>query len=83
MEIDGAAVKQLMREDPSTQVPSSLNGLSITGNLDAYGAYYIMLAKIAKIGSATGPIVTQYIHENITLSVTTSQTTSSSTGWGD
>ena len=83
MENDGAAVKQLMREDPSTQVPSSLNGLSITGNLDAYGAYYIMLAKIAKIGSATGPIVTQYIHENITLSVTTSQTTSSSTGWGD
>ena len=83
MQDDGTPVKQLMREDPSTVVPATLNSLSITGNREQYGAYYICLAKIEKIGTSTGAIVTQYVHENITLSVTNAQTTSSSAGWGE
>lgn len=83
VEDDASSDKQIMRANPSPAVPASLNGLSITGDRERYGVYYILLAKIEKIGSATGAIVTQYIHENITLSITTLATTANKSGYGE
>jgi hypothetical protein len=80
---DDATVQHIMRANPSPAVPASLNDLAITGDRERYGVYYILLAKIEKIGSATGPIVTQFVHENITLSITTLATTDNKTGFGE
>lgn len=76
---------QIMRPDPDPAVPSSFNGLStgISGDqLLRCGAYYIPLAKIAKVGTTSGTIITQYIHGDINLSVTNIQVTAYASGHG-
>ena len=78
---DDADDPQIMRPDQT--VAATLNGLAISGDREPYGVYYILLAKVEKIGTATGPLVTQYIHENITLSVTNVPVTAYSDGHGE
>tara|TARA_Y100000996_G_C22535131_1_gene648032 strand:+ start:956 stop:1984 length:1029 start_codon:yes stop_codon:yes gene_type:complete len=78
-------VFHIMRPDPDPAIPSSFNQLStgITGSeLLRCGAYYIPLAKIAKLGTTSGPIITQYIHGDINLSVTNIQVTAYAKGHG-
>ena len=72
---------QLMRADQT--VAASLNGLAISGDRERYGVYYILLAKVEPTSTATGPLVTQYIHENITLSVSNTPVTAYSDGYGE
>lgn len=72
---------QLMRADQT--VAASLNGLAISGDRERYGVYYILLAKVEPTNTRTGPLVTQYIHENITLSVSTTPVTAYSDGYGE
>ena len=77
---------QIMRADPDPVIPATMNKLATGGSSEdrlRFGVYYILLAKIEPTGKKTGPIVTQYIHSDIYLSVSNLAVTAYSEGFGE
>jgi len=78
-------ILEIMRADPDPAINTTLNSLPTGGaavDRLRMGVYYILLAKVEATGTKTGPIITQYIHENITLSVSTTPVTDFSESYG-
>ena len=74
--------RELMRANPSSLVPASMNGLSITGTTYFYGMYYLKLATIESPNTPTGLFIDQFIHDDIIFSLTNVGANGSKSGFG-
>lgn len=77
---------QLMRPDPNPAIPLTINGLTTGGSEEdrlRSAVYYVPLARVAKVKTESGPIITQYVYENIYLSVTNLTVTEYAEGYGN